>query len=337
MFSMRKKCSCAVLLLILSVLIFSGCGKEKEEALEEGMLFVSYLDKEQTKTVRKAYEPNAALADTGLLVTELIQVLSTDSGDVDFVRPIPEGVEVTQTKLADDGDLKVHFNENYRTMESVPEILCRLALVQTLTQVEGVDCLEFFVEGEPLLDSKGNEVGEMTNEDFVVNPGEQINSIQHATIDLYFSNQAGDGLVLETQRVYYNNNVSLEKLVIEHLLAGPKLTDAVASIPAETALVNVSVSDRICYVSLDGGFKTQNYDIQEAIVIYSLVDSLTALPHIDKVQISVNGDTSGVYRESFSLGTLYEQDLSYVRAEKSSREVIVNDAKVKGDDPNRME
>lgn len=133
--------------------------------------------------------------------------------------------------------------------------------------------------------------------------------------------------MLETQRVYYNSNVSLEKLVIEHLLAGPKMGDAVASIPPETTLLNVSVTDRVCYVSLDNGFRTQNYNIQEAIVIYSLVDSLTALPHIDKVQISVNGDTSGVYRESFSLSTIYEEDLSYVRLADSSRTVTVNDIK----------
>lgn len=334
---MKRQYKKAALLLALAAVFLCGCGREKEPKPEEGALLVSYLDKEQTKTVRKGYEPNAALSDTGLLVQELIHVLSTDSGDVDHVRPIPEGVEVTKTQLVDDGDLKVYFNGNYRMMESVPEILCRLALVQTLTQVDGVDCLEFFVEDEPLLDSRGNEVGEMTNEDFVVNPGEQINSIQHATLDLYFSNQTGDGLVLETQRVYYNNNVSLEKLVIEHLLAGPKITDAMASIPPETALVNVSVSDRICYVSLDNGFRTQNYNVQEGVVIYSLVNSLTALPHIDKVQISVNGDTSGVYRESFSLGTLYEQDLSYVRTVESGREVIVNDAQIKEDDPHRVE
>jgi germination protein M len=243
---------------------------------------------------------------------------------VDYVRPIPEDVSVIELVL-DGTDLMVHFNEAYDTMGAVQEILCRMALVQTLTQVDGVDGVEFFVEDEPLLDSRGNEVGEMTNEDFVVNPGEQINSIQHATIDLYFSNTAGDGLVLETQRVYYNSNVSLEKLVIEHLLAGPKTTDAMASIPAETSLVNVSVADRICYVSLDDGFRTQNYNVQEPIVIYSLVDSLTALPNIDKVQISVNGDTSGVYRESYPLGTVYEEDLSYVRNDDSGRSVIVND------------
>lgn len=321
---MRKKYVILAAMIFLVNVVLYGCA---EKVQPEGTLMISYLDKEQTKTVRMVYEPNADMRDTELLVGELINVLSTDSGDVDYVRPIPEGVEVTQTLLKDDGDLKVYFNDAYQTMDSVQEILCRLALVQTLTQVEGVNCLEFFVENEPLLDTRGNEVGEMTSNDFVVNPGEQINSIQHAKLDLYFSNASGDGLVLETQKVYYNSNVSLEKLVIEHLLAGPQTSDAIASIPAETALVNVSVADRICYVSLDDGFRTQDYNVQEEIVIYSLVDSLTALPHIDKVQISVNGDTSGVYRESMPLSMIYEEDLSYVRLADSSRTVIVNDIK----------
>lgn len=331
---MRNKYIFLAVLLLMVCMALVGCGEERQP---EGTLLISYLDKEQTKTVRMEYEPNADLSDEKLLVQELIEVLSTDSGDVDYIKPIPEEVEVTQTVLEGDGDLKVYFNEAYRSMESVPEMLCRLAMVQTLTQVEGVDCLEFFVDEEPLLDSKGNEVGEMTAEDFVVNPGEQINSIQHATLDLYFSNLTGDGLVLETQRVYYNSNVSLEKLVIEHLLAGPKMGDAMASIPSETSLVNVSVADRICYVSLDDGFRTQNYNVQEAVVIYSLVNSLTALPHIDKVQISINGDTSGVYRESFSLSTLYEEDLSYVRTEKSSKAVIVDDIGGKEDKKHQVE
>jgi germination protein M len=318
---MEKKIRSLSILFVMLAVLLAGCGGSRQP---EGSLQISYLDKDQTKTLRRNYEPEADLSDTTSLIQELVEVLSRDSGDVDYVRPIPEDVSVTDLVL-DGTDLKVHFNEAYHSLGAVQEILCRMALVQTLTQVDGVDCLEFFVDDDPLLDSKGNPVGQMTNEDFVVNPGEQINSIQHATISLYFSNPEGNGLVLETQRVYYNSNVSLEKLVIEHLLAGPKTSEAMASLPAETSLVNVSVTDGICYVTLDEGFRTQNYNVQEAIVIYSLVDSLTALSHIDKVQISVNGDTSGVYRESFPLGTVYEEDLSYVRSDDNGKAVIVND------------
>ena len=321
---MKTKKVWIMAVLFLLVVCAVGCTQEQ---IPEGTFLISYLDKEQTKTVCVGYEPDADRKDTELLVKELLHVLATDSGNVDYVKPIPEGVEVTKTVLDESGDLKVYFNENYRVMDAVQEILCRLALVQTLTQVDGVKYLEFFVGEEPLLDTQGNEVGEMTTDDFVVNPGEQINSIQHAALELYFSNPSGDGLVREVQRVYYNSNVSLEKLVIEHLLAGPQTSDAIATIPPETSLVNVSVAEQICYVSFDDGFRTQNYNVQEPIVIYSLVNSLVALPHIQKVQISVNGDTTGVYRESFSLSTIYEQDLSYVRMSDTGREIVVNDIK----------
>ena len=50
-------------------------------------------------------------------------------------------------------------------------------------------------------------------------------------------------------------------------------------------------------------------------MIYSIVNSLTELPTISKVQISVNGDTGGVYRDSYSLGSMYERNLTYVAGE----------------------
>ena len=69
---MRKKyvILTAVIFLISAVLI--GCSDEEQP---EGTLLISYLDKEQTKTVRMDYEPNADLGDTELLVQELLNVL----------------------------------------------------------------------------------------------------------------------------------------------------------------------------------------------------------------------------------------------------------------------
>ena len=105
---MRKKHMILAAVICLISVVLLGCG-DKEQP--QGTFFISYLDKEQTKTVRMDYEPNADVKDTELLVQELINVLSTDSGDVDYVKPIPEGVRVTKTLLKDDGDLKVYFND----------------------------------------------------------------------------------------------------------------------------------------------------------------------------------------------------------------------------------
>ena len=65
-------------------------------------------------------------------------------------------------------------------------------------------------------------------------------------------------------------------------------------------------------MNLDEGFLNQNYEIEEGVVIYSIVNSLAELPNVNKVQISVNGDTKLTYREEFSLGTVYERNLDYL-------------------------
>ena len=169
-----------------------------------------------------------------------------------------------------------------------------------------------YVDEKPLTDVNGKMVGTMYAESFVENPGEQINTIQNTNLTLYFSNQAGDGLVKETRRVHYSSNISLEKLIMEQLLEGPESKNARSAIPSGTKLMSVSLVDGVCYVSFDENFKNQDYSVNEAIVIYSIVDSLSELSSISKVQISVNGDTSGVYRDSFKLADMYDRNLDYI-------------------------
>ena len=188
----------------------------------------------------------------------------------------------------------------------------RAAVVETLTSIPRVQRVTFFVGTDPLTDANGNLIGSMTADTFVQNPGEQINSFQEAVVQLYFSNLDGDALVPETQQVHYSSNISMEKLVIERLLAGPLSENLKSAIPAGTQLLSVTAVDGVCYVNFDDALKNQDYEVQEAVVIYSIVDSLLELDGIGKVQISINGDTSGTYRDKFSLSTQYEANYDLV-------------------------
>jgi len=197
-------------------------------------------------------------------------------------------------------------------MDAATEVFCRAAVVRTMTQIPDISCVSFFVGDSPLVDSKNNVVGLMTAESFVENPGEQINAIQTTTLTLYFSNRDGDALVKETQTVHYSSNISIEKLVIEHLLEKPKNAKGKSAIPSGTKLLSVTTVDGVCYVNFDAGFTNQDYEIQEPIVIYSIVDSLSELSTVSKVQISVNGSTKGVYRDSYKLDKIYDRNLDYL-------------------------
>ena len=238
------------------------------------------------------------------------------------IAEIPNDVEITKYSL-DGALLTIYFDVDYLNMKEVEEVLCRAAVVRTMTQISGIDCVSFYVDEKPLTDVNGKMVGTMYAESFVENPGEQINTIQNTNLTLYFSNQAGDGLVKETRRVHYSSNISLEKLIMEQLLEGPESKNARSAIPSGTKLMSVSLVDGVCYVSFDENFKNQDYSVNEAIVIYSIVDSLSELASISKVQISVNGDTGGVYRDSFKLADMYDRNLDYIaKTAETDTEVV---------------
>lgn len=305
-----KKKRLWILLLAAVVLVLGGCKSEKEET--DGYQ-IYYLNAEQTKISGKAYDTKET--DTEKLVAEFLKALAKDPEDVDYRKPIPNEVELLKTKL-EGNQLSIWFDTDYYNMDAASEVLCRAAIVRTVTQIPDVNCVSIFIGDSPLVDAKNNVVGLMTVESFVENPKEQINSLQEATITLYFSNKNGDGLVTEKRDVHYSSNISMEKLIVEQLLKGPEKKDAKSAIPSGTKLVSVSAVDGVCYVNFDEGFTNQDYEIQEPIVIYSIVNSLSELSTVSKVQISVNGSTKGVYRDSYKLDKVYERNLDYVKTSK---------------------
>lgn len=302
-----------VLFLLFALLLTAGCGKPQEES----RYHIAYLNKDKTGIVEVPYEMKATTTET--MIEEFFAVLCAEPDDVDYRKPIPSDVEITKYSL-DGALLTIYFDADYLNMNEVEEVLCRAAIVRTLTQITGVDCVSFYVDETPLTDAEGRLVGTMYRESFVENPGEQINSIQNTNLTLYFSNETGDGLVKETRKVHYSSNISLEKLIMEQLLVGPEISGAKSAIPTGTKLISVSLVDGVCYVSFDETFKNQDYSVNEAIVIYSIVDSLSELSSISKVQISVNGDTSGVYRDNFKLADMYDRNLDYVTVVPSETE-----------------
>lgn len=299
--------------LILAICL-AGCGQETEI---EGY-HIQYLNNEKDAIVKVPYEPKST--DVAGLIQEFLIVLWSDSENVDYRKPIPNDVELINYSL-DGAMLTIWLDEDYYKMEQVEKVLCCAAVVRTMTQIEGVDCVTFYVGDSPLVNAQGNLVGTLYPDSFVENPGATINSISETNVTLYFANRRGDALIAETKKVHYSSNMSMEKVIMEQLLGGPDTEGLKSAIPSGTRLVSVSTVDGICYVNLDSTFKNQDYSILEPIVIYSIVNSLSEISMISQVQISVNGDNSGTYRDSYKLSEAYTRNLDYVTTlEEESKE-----------------
>ena len=153
----------------------AACGRQTEQSAYH----IEYLNKDKNRLVEEPYEPSAT--DTDGMIKEFLAKLSSDSDNVDYRKPIPNDVEITNYSL-DGVLLTLHFDEDYSKMSAVDEVLCRAAVVRTMTQIDGVDCVAFYIGDAPLTDAKGNLVGTMNQDSFIENPGEQINSIQNLSL-----------------------------------------------------------------------------------------------------------------------------------------------------------
>jgi len=299
---MKKK---FLFLLLLFVICLSGCGKE--EAVEG--YHIEYLNNEKDAIVKVPYEPKST--EKVALIEEFLIVLWSNSKSIEYRKPIPNDVELINYSL-DGAMLTLWLDKDYYKMEQVEKVLCCASIVRTMTQIEGVDCINFYIGDSPLVDAQGNMVGALYADNFVENPGATINTIQNSTLTLYFANKDGDALIAETRNVHYSSNMSMEKVIIEQLLDGPDTEGLKSAIPSGTKLVSVATVDGTCYVNLDATFKNQDYSVKESIVIYSIVNSLSEQSNITQVQISVNGDTSGAYRDMYKLSDFYARNLDCV-------------------------
>ena len=203
----------------------------------------------------------------------------------------------------------------YKKLSPSSEVLVRAAIVRTMTQLEGISYVSVTVGGEALTDSLGNVVGPMTADLFIDNAGNEINAYEKTRLLLYFTNESGERLIgVQTKPVVYSSNISMEKLVVERLIAGPDAEneELYPVINPATKVLGVTVKDGTCYVNLDNGFLTQTYNVSAEVQIYSIVNSLVELSNINKVQIAVNGNTDMIFREKISLSNVFDRNLDLV-------------------------
>lgn len=305
-----------ILLCIVTASV-TGCGKQDTE--EAGKLYsIYYVNKEETKIFQSEYRTETE--DRQALLDELLVQLSTASEKMEYIAPISGKFEVLGYTL-DGEQLTINFDEHYKEMDSIREILVRAAIVRTLTQVENVKYVAFTIQNEPLADRGGVVIGTMSADMFIDNAGKEINTYEKVNLLLYFANENGDRLVEENQRnVVYNSNISIEKLVVERIIAGPTTEVAYPTINPATKIISVNVKDGICYVNLNSDFLSQPYNVTADVTIYSLTNSLVELPNVNKVQISIDGETAISYKESVSLTTIFERNLDIMSTAASAEE-----------------
>jgi len=333
MMKARRTILCLAMILLL---MCAGCQKEPElVVLEEGQYYTYYVNSSGTALVSRIYEPQAS--DVMGIIEELFAQcqMAPDSGE--GRRAIPSNVVVAEAPRLEERIVNLYFDNTYTTMDQVTELLCKAAMAKTITQLEDVDYIRIHINGEVYRGSNtynptpdGEPAGPpailapektlWSGADFLDNTGDDTNKYMQEELVLYFGNVEGKALVAEVREVVYSSTLSMERVVMNQLLEGPKEDGMTATLPKDVKVQGVSVRDGVCYVDFDATFLDEPVNVTDQVVIYSVVNSLTELPNVHQVQFTVNGSTDVMLRNNISLASRFEKDLTMLAMPEESME-----------------
>ena len=308
-------------LILLLAGFLTACGQKKTAVSdpnpEKGIYNIYYKNAEGTELIPSQMQAESSTDDQDALFEELMRALQSQKKDDPSVIPA-----VSSDLVLSDYDLKMSpfltldFTSSYSEQSSADEILCRAALVMTLTQIPDIHYLEILVDGQPYMDSTKKSVGKLSGDKFITDTNGNLFSRQKNTLLLYFASTDGKALVESERTVLNDSSMAMEKLVMKLLIEGPPDSSARAVLPDTVSILDISIRSGTCYVNFDSSFLTDTMDLKPEIIIYSIVNSLSELNEISQVQILVNGSSNVKFMDQISLEEPFTKNLNYLFEQK---------------------
>lgn len=154
-----------------------------------------------------------------------------------------------------------------------------------------------------------------TDENNVEEVVESTESVAEGVVysKVYFPDHENTYLYMELK---YINKATVEEAVskvFDELKTGPEQEKLYAIISEDVNVLSVKIEENICTVDLSSGFITSNSDSsrKEMMALYSIVNSICALPGIDQVKINVEGNECATLGE-YTLKDNFEADQNIV-------------------------
>ena len=289
-----------VFFLVLSLVfsLFTACKYGNESSLEEVSLYFSNSSKDslvtETWNIEKTVRTN-----TIELVRRVCDRLFKGPATEGYTAVIPKGVKLRGVSLDKDeiGMVNIDLSKEYYTERSkdapiTEELLARYSIVSTLCQFEEIKKVKIYVDGKDMVATSGKDeiVPPMGEGSVMINSPSSVETKTEKFVTLYFTDKNGVNLYMETRKATMTDN-SLEKTVINELIKGPGEDNLVRTFGENVQLISVETTEDVCFVNFSGNFLPKAADDLSAVkvAVYSVVNSLTRLPGIEKVQILIDG------------------------------------------------
>jgi len=247
----------------------------------------------------------------GNKIDNIFQILKT--GTEKGKATVPKSIEYSDLNISDK-KVTIRFGESYTAMNGVEEIICRSSIVKSLTELEEIESVEFYIGSAPYMNSSGKVLGAMKSSDVVLDFEDEMSAKSKITVTLYFADQESMYLIPVKKEIEVNPQEPIEKTVLELLIKGPDQKDLIPTIPSGTKIKNIYTNEGICYVDFNEDFVTKHSggSSGEAMTIYSIVNTLTELNNISKVQFLIEGTIREEYKGHLQFDIMFQSNLDII-------------------------
>ena len=283
----RRTFTIGILLLAVLLLLTWFVKNYKDEQSEtDSTIAVYYISESGADLVAEPVTlPNTSRKGQVRYLIE--QLITPPAGKVS---PLNDGTTLNGVTIQDDIAV-VDFSKEFSKKDDLKQTLAPVAVAKTLCSLDFIFGVQILVDGQEAVGADGKPLGIIYESDLIINKGEPTQAPK-TTLVLYFSDEYAEYLVPERRNIEITGGDTIEKSVVTELIKGPTEGGHVRTIPQDTKLLSIETKNGVCFVNLSKEFvdKHTGGSTGERLTIYSIVNSLTELGTIEKVQFLIEGE-----------------------------------------------
>lgn len=260
---------------------------------------VYYTNSQRRYLIAEEIHVNLATEDD--VIAFLMDAMMTPPQNAGLFSILPRRTELLDYAI-DDGICTINFSPEFERnawTNCEAQRLTLLSVVNTLTQLDNIQYVEFAVAGNLLVSYKNLNITEpfIFDENAI---GPVRTGMNEFDATLYLSNGREDALVAVPTRIRQTSGISQPELVVQTLLDYSPINSLFTLIPEGTVLNAVTVRNGTCLVDLSGEFLSSEAHLTRSV--RSIVASVCSLEGINSAQITVDGQIpEGDYAHLFDM------------------------------------
>ena len=259
---------------LLLIFLLTSC---TQTADEKGLSITGYFASEDNAYTLVPY--TIFIKNEGVAaIPELFSKLHT-SPSKKLSSPIPMGLSLLDYSILEE-TCTLKLSPSYNTLSATQKVFLNAVITNTFCQLPGIDCVLISCEEKLTM---------LSPDEFLTTlPRTRYDSY---TVNLYFTTENHTRAVKETKSISISDNTNLEKEVILLLCENSSSEKADSPFPAETKINSVVTIEGTCIIDVSNEFvlNAPHEVQQEKCILFSIVNTLTELPKIDRVKFLIDG------------------------------------------------